>query len=216
MLNVVCVQTQNYCGLGPDYVANLRRQVRQHLKVPHRFYVLTDDAASNYPRMLVKPSVYRGWWEKLRIFKPNMFREGRVLFLDLDTVIVGNIDHLADYQGHMAMPHDFWNPKGLGPAVMLFDPEWAAFIYQEWAAEGFPMDDPRGDQAWIENRQQGRMRREVDIMQDLWPGQFHSYKTTCTNGIPEGARVICFHGKPRPHQVTTGWVPEIWKEPVYG
>lgn len=210
MLNVVCIQTQNYCGRGREYVANLRRQVREHLTVPHRFYVITDDVASNYPQMMTKPATFRGWWEKLRIFKPCMFREGRVLFLDLDTILVGNIDHLAEYQGPMAMPADFWNPAGLGPAVMLFDPQWAAFIYQEWAAAGFPMDDPRGDQAWIEGRRGGDMRHQVDIAQDLWPGQFLSYKTSCTVGIPEGCRVVCFHGKPRPHEAG-GWVPDHWR-----
>lgn len=213
-LNVVCIQTGDYCGRGVEYVHNLRRCVRANLTVHHKFYVVTDDVATNYPKMLVKPARFRGWWEKLRLFKPGMF-EGRVLFLDLDTIILGNIDHLAAYDGHFACPHDFWNPKGLGPAVMLFDPQWAGFIYEEWAACGFPMTDPRGDQAWIENRNQGRMRREVDILQDLFPGQFVSYKSSCTKGVPEGARVVCFHGKPRPHEAG-GWVADHWKELAYG
>lgn len=217
MLNIVLVQTQNYCGMGAEYVHNLRRQLARNLTIPFRVYVLTDDVASNYPGAIVKPSVYRGWWEKLRIFKPGMFREGHVMFLDLDTIILENIDHIASYKGHFATLRDFWNPQGLGPAVMIFDPAWASFIYEEWAADGFPMTDGRGDQAWIENLHQGRMRKEVDILQDMHPGEFHSYKTTCTNGIPQGAKVVCFHGKPRPHQVRDGWVPQYFKEePVYG
>lgn len=214
MLNVAVIQTQNYCGRGVDYVHNLRAQLRRYLTVPHRFYVITDDAASNYPRMRVKPSVHNGWWEKIRLFKPGMF-EGRVLFLDLDTILVGDIDDIAAYDGPFATLHDFWNPKGLGPAVMLFDPKWAEFIYQEWAGEGFPKHDPRGDQAWIENRNQGRMRKEVDILQDLFPGRFVSYKTHCTKGIPEGASVVCFHGKPRPHEAG-GWVANHWRELAHG
>lgn len=200
-LNVVCIQTNNYCGRGSEYVRRLHAQVRQNLTIPHRFQCITDDTADQYPRIVCKPAMYRGWWEKIRLFKPGMFKSRRVLFLDLDTVIVGNIDHIAAYDGHFATLHDFWRPQGLGPAVMLFDTAWAEFIYQEWAAEGFPMDDPRGDQAWIENRNQGRMRHEVDILQAMHPCEFVSYKTHCTNGIPEGARVVCFHGKPRPHEV---------------
>lgn len=215
MLNVVCVQTGNYLGRGVEYVQNLHRMVEQHLTIPHRFYVLTDDAASNYPGAIAKPAAHKGWWAKLEIFNPDMRFEGRVMFLDLDTLIVGNIDHIAAYQGHFATLHDFWRPAGLGPAVMLFDPEWAAWIYQEWRAEGHPKTDPRGDQGWLENRNQGRMRKEVDILQDMHPGEIVSYKTHCVSGIPAGARVVCFHGKPRPHEVN-GWVKDYWKEPAYG
>lgn len=212
VLNVVCIQTQNYCGRGAEYVLKLRAQIQRHLTLPHRFQVITDDAASNYPGMLCKPAAHRGWWEKIRLFKPGMFKGRRVLFLDLDTFVVDNIDHIAAYDGHFATLHDFWSPQGLGPAVMLFDTDWASFIYEEWAAGGFPMDDPRGDQFWIESRHQGGMRHDVDILQDMHPGEFHSYKTTCTAGIPEGARVICFHGKPRPHEVKPGWVPAYWEK----
>lgn len=214
MLNVVCVQTGNYLGRGVDYVHNLRDMVRRNLTLPHRFCVLTDDAASNYPGMRVMPAQHKGWWEKLRIFKRGLFTE-RVLFLDLDTIIVGNIDHIASYTGHFATLHDFWRERGLGPAVMLFDPAWADFIYGEWAAERFPKGDPRGDQGWIENLHQGRMRKDVDILQEMHPGEFFSYKTSCLHGIPDGARVVCFHGKPRPHEVG-GWVKDYWKEPAYG
>lgn len=213
MLNVVCVQTGNYLGRGIEYVENLQRMVRMNLTLPHRFVVVTDDAASNY-RCPVMMAEHKGWWEKLRIFKRGLFK-GRVLFLDLDTIIVGNIDHIASYEGNFATLHDFWRPMGLGPAVMLFDPEWAEFIYGEWAAERFPKGDPRGDQGWLENLNQGRIRKEVDILQDMYPGEFVSYKTHCIQGIPEGARVVCFHGKPRPHEVG-GWVRDYWKELAYG
>jgi hypothetical protein len=46
-------------------------------------------------------------------------------------------------------------------------------------------------------------------LQDAFPGLFVSYKQI--NGPPEKASVVVFHGKPRPHEVTTGWVPEVWK-----
>jgi hypothetical protein len=212
MLNVVCVQTGNYLGRGAEYVRRLQDGVFENLTLPYRFVCLSD---VDIPGVECIPARFPGWWEKVRLFEPGLFY-GRVLFLDLDTFLVGNINHIAGYSGHFATLHDFWNPKGLGPAVMLFDPEWAAHIYQEWKAEGYPMRDPRGDQGWIENRNQGRMRKDVDILQELHPGEFVSYKTHCTKGIPEGARVVCFHGKPRPHEAK-GWVEEHWNMRVaYG
>lgn len=209
MLSIVCIQTNNYQGCGPEYVARLRAQVRRNVKTKHRFYCVTDDAASEYPGVRCKPAVHRGWWEKIRLFKPGMFQEGRVVFLDLDTIIVGNIDDIVAYDGDFATLHDFWRPMGLGPAVMLWRSGFGEWIYQEWEAAGFPQDDPRGDQAWLENLNQGRMRKEVDILQDLFPGRFVSYKSSCTEEVPAGASVVCFHGKPRPHEVG-GWVKSYW------
>jgi hypothetical protein len=206
MLTVVCVQVGNYLGRGVEYVRKLKAGVEQHLTLPHRFVCLTDHPIEGVECL---PARFKGWWEKLHIFEPGLFA-GRVMFLDLDTYLVGNIDHVARYDGHFATLHDFWRPVGLGPAVMLFDPKWAEFIWQEWAAAGFPQTDPRGDQGWIENLNQGRMRKDVDILQEMHPGEFFSYKTSCTKELPAGARVVCFHGRPRPHEAQ-GWAREHWE-----
>lgn len=55
------------------------------------------------------------------------------------------------------------------------------------------------------------MNLNPDILQKLFPGQFRSYKVSCTEYVPKGTNVVFFHGRPRPHEVKTGWVPEMWK-----
>lgn len=204
-LNVVCVNTNNYLGRGWEYVARLKKDVDRHLTLPHRFFVMSDE---EHPDFHCIPSRFKGWWEKIRIFEPGLFG-GKVLYLDLDTMIFQNIDHIAAYDGDFAILHDFWRPRGLGPAVMVFDAAWAGWIYEEWAGEGYPMLDPRGDQAWLENRNQGRFRKEVDILQELFPMQFASYKEHCREKLHDWVRVLCFHGNPRPHEAG-GWVKEVW------
>ena len=151
-LSVVVVQTNDYLGRGAEYVKKLRRQVRKHLTLPHEFFVVTDDPASFYPRMKVKPAALPGWWEKLRLFKPGMFPDGRVLFLDLDTFIVGNIDDIASYDGPFATLRDFWRKDGLGPAVMIWRTDAEMGIWEEFVAEGMKMTHPQGDQGFREPR----------------------------------------------------------------
>lgn len=213
MLNIVMVQTSDYQGRGAEYATRLASQVRANLtKTPHRIYCVTDDAANHYPRIRCKPADPKlpGWWQKIRLFKPGMWPDGdRMLFLDLDTVVVRPIDFLADYTGDFATLHDFWRPEGLGPAVMLWRSGWGADLWQEFVAEGMPTTDPRGDQGWLENRDQGRIRKTVNILQNMYPGRFVSYKSECVAGIPPRAHVVCFHGKPRPHEVN-GWVKPYW------
>lgn len=206
MLNVVCVQVGNYLGMGERYVRRLKAAVDEHITIPHRFICMTDQRMEGIEWV---PAAHGGWWEKLSIFRPGLF-DDRVMFLDLDTFILSNIDDVASYNGHFATLHDFWRPQGLGPAVMLFDPKWARFIWEEWAANGFPKTMANGDQGWIESRHQGRMRKDVDILQEMFPGTFHSYKTTCKEAVPEGARVVCFHGRPRPHEAF-GWPQTYWE-----
>ena len=205
-LSVVCVQTGNYLGRGAEYVHKLRLAVKRHLTLPHKFYVVTDDAASIYPGMTVKPSALPGWWEKLRLFKPGMFPDGRVLFLDLDTLITANIDEIARFDVPFATLRDFWRPNGLGPAVMIWHTDVNLGIWEAFEKSG-KMNDPRGDQGFLESIDDGRFRQY--ILQDVFPGCFASYKTHCTNGLPDGVSVVCFHGKPRPHEVG-GWAKEIW------
>lgn len=208
MLNVVCVQTGNYLGRGVEYVMNLRRQVRRHLSLPFTFHVFTDGDASDYPGCVVHKAEHEGWWEKLSIFKPGTF-DDQVMFLDLDTYIVKNIDDIAAYRGNFATLRDFLRPQGLGPAVMIFNPKWAEFVYEEWKAQGFPKTG-HGDQEWIQNLHQGRMRKDVDILQDLFPGKFVSYKVHARDEIPQDAAFVCFHGKPRPHEAE-GWAKSAWE-----
>jgi hypothetical protein len=41
------------------------------------------------------------------------------------------------------------------------------------------------------------------FLQDEFPGMICSYKVDCRKEPPEGARLICYHGNPRPKQ--TNW-----------
>ncbi len=223
MLNVICVQTGNYLGRGEEYVRLLKTAIERNITVPHRFVCVTDHFIEGVWCMSAR---FEGWWEKLHLFKRGMF-EGRCMYLDLDTAIVGNLGHIAAYDGEFATLHDFWRGRnGLGPAVIMWQPgPLAESIYDEWQAQGFPKQG-NGDQSWIENLDQGRFHKRIDILQTLYPGAFVSYKEHCTSARrgwrgdlndqippPDGARVVCFHGRPRPHEVG-GWVRDYWKEGV--
>lgn len=199
MLTVALVQVQNYCGRGPEYVARLREGLARYLR-PKRICLITDDVAANYPGCRCKPAdpALDGWWQKLRLFKPGMFPEGeRMLYLDLDTVIVGDLRPLESYAGDFACLRDFYRHNGLGSGVMLWRSGWGGEIWERWNAMGRPTN-PGGDQWWIE-----LTVPRADRLQDLFPGMFASFKADCQHGTPEGARAVCYHGNPRPHE--TGW-----------
>lgn len=182
MLNVICVNKGNYLGQGDRYVDNLYHGILQNITLPFSFHVLTD-------------GVGEGWWAKLSMFEPGRFR-GRCLYLDLDTVIAGSLDDIASYEGEFAGLSDFYHPDRFASGVMAWDADKAHEIFTRWHQAGMPQFDDRGDQGWI-----GAMRPRADRLQDLYPGQLVSFKVNCRDGLPDGARVVCFHGLPRPHAV---------------
>jgi hypothetical protein len=108
MKQVICVKWgQKY---GPDYVNRLYGMVRRHVTGPFRLVCLTDDPSGLRPEIdayplpelgCEHPTKTMGKWRKLVLWGGNIPEltglSGPVLFVDLDTVIVNNID---DYFTH--------------------------------------------------------------------------------------------------------------------
>jgi len=154
-----------------------------------RGLVSDDRRFSRYPVDL------RGFYNKLFLFKSGVL-SGQTLFVDLDTVLVGNIDEIADYQGDFCILRDFHHNLQYGSGLMCFNPEKTTHIWRTFVAQGCP-SFKLGDQAFIE-----QMMPDADFFQDRLPGQVVSYKVHCAKrGIPPYARIVCFHGLPRPHEV---------------
>ena len=76
-------------------------------------------------------------------------------------------------------------------------------IWDDYVAAGYPRPEG-GDQQWLM-----QVLTSVDLLQDLYPNQIASYKMTGGILAPY-TRIVAFHGVPRPHEVTTGWVPKLW------
>ena len=92
MINVVCVLRQGgKVGYDASWVEKLQNAVARNLTIPHKFICLSDCEVpcERIPLELTGD----GFWAKLQLFKPEMFT-GPVFYLDLDTVICGNIDNV--------------------------------------------------------------------------------------------------------------------------
>lgn len=191
MLTVVCVEWGNYLGRGAEYVDKLKAMVQRHLSLPHAFVCLQPDVG------------LAGWWNKIELFRPGRF-SGRVVYLDLDTVIVGSIDKLAASKGILHLADWGWTKNDYGSGVMVWDAG-----EHDWIFKLFKPDVPRrfrGDQDWMTHLR--------DVGADSWPalpkGLCVSYRYVSRPAPPAGASVVCFHGKPKPHELAGGWVPHHW------
>lgn len=200
---------------GPEYVNALQHGVSRHLTRPHRFVCFTDEPDGVEAECLPLSAMLTGkerdglfathgggiskGYPNLMLFRRDFPFKGRVLYLDLDVVIVGGLDPLLDYTQPFVAIWDWW-AKNWNGSVNLFT---AGFRPSLW--EQFPPADLRS----LCNGQDWLLRQVPDGTQ--WPDAWMpSYKIHCQQGLPEFAKIVVFHGSPKPHEVTDPWVKEHW------
>ena len=112
-LSIVCVKWGT--KYGSEYVQRLYQGVNQNTTVSFTFVCFTDDPTGlqDDPRIqcMDLESGWEGWWNKASLFSSSFPLQGRILYIDLDTIITGSIDELAKYQGEFAIlsTHDIDN-----------------------------------------------------------------------------------------------------------
>lgn len=204
------------------YYNRLRHMVERHLRQPHEFVVLTDNAEGLEPgiRTVPPPDNVEGWWGKLSFFRDDLFEPGRTLiYLDVDVVIVGSLDFLVEDSADLRIIRNFGADAGFNSSVMRIRAGSLPHIYESFAAdaEAIMAGGVHTDQSWI---------HECYPEAPVFPrGPIVSYKrdmnahvllaakklgmdfawlkapTWMTVEPPEGASIIVFHGKPDPEDV---------------
>lgn len=215
MPKVICLNAGNYLGKGVEYVNALYRGVVRNSTVPLEFIVFTDELTPRYAKgikqYLLPEGMMKGWWWKIWFFKAGLFERGeRIVFLDLDTIITGNIDALLQFEGDFAILQDFMQPGVYGPGVMAWRADFMPEIWAEYDKQGRPTNFDLGDLTWINYI--FKLRSYTPAVLQSFVNGVYSYKVDCRNGLPTDARIVCFHGLPRPHQVLTDceWLGKHW------
>lgn len=186
MLTVACVNWGDYLHRGNEYVAKLQAMVQRNLREPHQF-VCIDNADG-----------LTGWWTKIALFEPGRFK-GRVLYSDLDAVITGPLDALANTTGIIDLTDWGWTTPTLCSSVMVWDAGQHSEIFAEYSPR-VPLEY-EGDQDWM---------TALGGWAALPAHLCRSYRYHCTAGPPAGCVHASFHGSPKPHEIRTGWVPKAW------
>lgn len=212
---------------GPDYVNRLYNMVERNLTLPFTFICFTEKSEGLNPKIEVRPlpemdlppDKERGW-RKLSLFRKGVGLEGRVLFLDLDTVIVGNIDDYFKIDGEFIFIKH-WNPSkkhGIGETgVYRFEAEKLDFLYT-YFMENMELvkKNYRHEQAYV-----GDVLSKKGLA-SFWPSEWMpSFKYTCmypfplcffkAPRLPKSAKMVVFHGNPTPDQAMAGTVKGIKK-----
>lgn len=196
-----------------EWVRKLRDAVERNTTKPHIFECLSDVETPCSRQSLMHD--WPGWWSKIELFHPHTIA-GPTLYIDLDTVIVGNIDHLLDLDYDFAMLTNFHQKDFVGSGVMWFrNPQSVPHkVYHKFA---------RMPDAYIAHHQRVRKGPHMGDQAFVWDtlgGQIaqldneklglKSYKYHCSKRLPPDARAVCFHGPPRLGDVRADWIEQHW------
>jgi hypothetical protein len=204
MINIVCLKWGD--KYGPEYVNRLYSAVCRNTHKFFKFWCFTEDAKGISRGVNVLPLKYPerldSWWNKIYLFDgQNGLPLGeQIFYIDLDTLIVANMDHLlTDEVPEIIVLRDFYHGIAksagqIGSGLMSWRHGQYTHIWNDFIIDpekAIAHCHPHGDQAWIEH--------EITAWyhwQDLFPGDVISFKMHCANGLPPGARIVCYHGKP--------------------
>lgn len=190
----------------PEHVQRLAAQAAQW--APGEPFVCLSDMHVDGVETIALHRGWPGWWSKLELFRPGVVPDGtRVLYADLDTTFLGPVDGLlARPEPFLALADFYRRPpvvpkRGLGSGLLQWTAGTHDDLYATFAADpdgwqrrcGFA-----GDQKFLELALGGA---RVTFWEDVAPGVVVSYKVHCRQGVPAGARVVCFHGRPKPWDV---------------
>ena len=227
---------------GAEYVNRLYAMVSKNLTYDFKMVCFTDDETGiidevqclPIPEINLPSNLPERMWKKLTTLKSDLYGlKGRALFLDLDIVIVDNIDCFFEVDGEFRIIKDHswrtWRITG-NSSVYRFDIGKHGYVFDEFIANFDAIKERhRNEQEFLTQAiyDKGKLQ--------YWDAKWcPSFKYDCVSRfplafwkkptIPEGSKIIIFHGEINPHKAIKGgrgkwyryvraapWVADYWK-----
>lgn len=230
--NVVCLKYGD--KYTAQYVNKLYNMVRRHTTGDVGFYCVTENTIGLDSHIKVIPlpeqKSLQGWWYKPFVFSQDFPVKGKLLFLDLDIVIIKNIDCFFEYTPtKFCIIRDF---------TRSMNPSWSRYNSSVFRLDSGSLDhvwallvkDPsvtrrlHGDQDWIYEK----VKDNVQFWPDEWcqsykwevrsraelvgVGRQRNFATVITTPkIKKETKILVFHGDPKPDQIKDPIVVDNWQ-----
>lgn len=200
-----------------EYVNVLYNACRANISGDFRFVCLTNETDHLLPAIEAYPiplfgldewHYYDGAWPKMGIFLKDLYQlQGRALYLDLDTVVCGNIDEMFKVDGQLvALDFQPWKNQPGGPramgAILAFDLGSLDFLVERLRSQRDTMIKKYlNDQNYLQGEVPGIryfpsewiVSFKHHLRQPLIIDRFRGPKE------PQApVKIVAFHGRPRP------------------
>ncbi len=224
-VTVACVFVQGEYPYTPDYVQRLYAMVARWLSLPFEFVCLTDQPWL-FDAPITSIPVQRfpdcnAYWTKMKLFDPTLNFTGRMLALDLDSLIVGPLAPVVQYPARFVMATDCLTNVGSGlphlgkvdrhgralvqkfqGSVMVWNAGNHSDLYTNWTTAVAKRLST--DQDWI-----GERYPDASVMPLSWTPRISQIKD---GPVPEDAKIV-FSKKPKNDVAETlwPWVGPVWR-----
>ncbi len=216
---------------GPEYVNRLYAMVRRHLRGDFRFVCLTDRSEGirsevqclPIPALALPEGIPERGWTKLTTFEADLHGlRGTALFLDLDVVIVDDITPFFEVPGEFLIIHDWKRPWRItgNSSVYRFTLGAHADVLAKFRREFEAIRTTfRNEQAYLSD--EINRKGQLQYWDPRWCASFkyHCIPRWPLNywkapGIPDGARILIFHGVMNPPDALAGRSNGNWRRPL--
>jgi hypothetical protein len=186
----------------PEHVQWFQRMITE--KCSAEFVCLSDMKVPGVEIIPLKRN-WPGWWSKIELFQYS-----DVLYFDLDTVIINNIDYMLDLKGFNALRNptskrSMIAQMGMASGIMAWDHPPQG-VYEGFDTRLIPQYNTRkawGDQGYIATK------TRYTPLQDTFPGRIKSYKYELMNKEKPNCDIVVYHGRPKPWDTKHKWLPNL-------
>lgn len=219
-----------------EYVDRLYNMLRRNLTDDVRLHVYTE-ASRPVPAPYIKHELVdlglsgpkQSWWYKLQLFNSDEY-QGPMLYFDLDTVIVNNIDWIKNLSTEYFWGiRDFkrlWRPTfyGMNSSVMYWDTTKYNHIWLDFMKKNLKgiLTEYRGDQDYLTAMISNTELRYFAL------DSIKSWRWECLDGgydftnrgfyapntgtkISDSTSILVFHGKPKPDEIDDTYIKRHWQ-----
>ena len=198
MVNVYTVLNVSF-NHTKEYVYRLKRSLEKNSTVSFNFFCLTNE---QLPGINTIPVSEEGKWAKIELCKPSI--KGRIHYMDIDTVLVGNVDFFLNTQASFFCRT--WVSQRR-THVMSLDEEERAAVWDFWTfSRNRIIPNLKGEGAVYDFVS----TVTTPCIQDIHPGKVVSLQEAepC---IPLGCKMVTFsNGKFPKNLDDENWMKKYW------
>jgi hypothetical protein len=146
-----------------------------------------------------------GWWAKMELCRPDI--KGTIHYLDLDTIITGNIDFFLRETESLLYQDWLWKDQKESAVFCLNETERQE-VWDFWSR------DPRSHMFNFFG--DGRIYnfcigKKVKSLQEKHPNKFFTWKDTDKKSLTPGCKILSFSGNPKPTDFEDNhWIKKYW------